>query len=46
MASIEFCYNGNNILIQCNINDKMREIIGKYILLNFIFLFYLHYFYK
>ena len=32
MASIEFCYNGNNILIQCDINDKMKEIIYKYIL--------------
>ena len=32
MASIEFSYNGNNILIQCDINDKMEEIINKYIL--------------
>ena len=32
MASIEFCYNENNILIQCDINDKMGEIINKYIL--------------
>lgn len=32
MALIEFSYNGNNILIQCDINDKMREIIDKYIL--------------
>ena len=32
MASIEFIYNGNNIVIQCDINDKMKEIINKYIL--------------
>ena len=32
MASIEFSNNGNNILIQCDINDKMEEIINKYIL--------------
>jgi len=32
MVSIEFIYNGNNILIQCDINDKMEEIINKYIL--------------
>ena len=33
MASIEFIYNGNNIiLIQCDINDRMKEIINKYIL--------------
>jgi len=32
MASIEFCYNENNILIQCDINDIMGEIINKYIL--------------
>ena len=32
MASIEFSYNGNIILIQCNINDRMKEIINKYIL--------------
>ena len=32
MASIEFIYNGNNIVIQCDINDRMKEIINKYIL--------------
>ena len=32
MASIEFIYNENIILIQCDIKDRMKEIINKYIL--------------
>ena len=32
MTLIELSYNGNNIVIQCDINDKMKEIINKYIL--------------
>jgi len=32
LTSIEFCYNGNNIIIQCNKNDKIKDIINKYIL--------------
>ena len=32
MSSIEFIYYQNSILIQCDINDRMKEIINKYIL--------------
>jgi len=32
MASIEFIYNENILLIQCDKNDRMKEIINKYIL--------------
>ena len=32
MSSIEFNYNGNNIIIQCNKDDKIKDIINKYIL--------------
>jgi len=32
MTSIEFIYNGNSILIQCDKNDRIKEIINKYIL--------------
>ena len=31
MAEIIFTYEGRNINIQCGINDKMRDIISKYI---------------
>ena len=30
--SIDFSYNGNNIIIQCNIDDKIKDIINKYII--------------
>ena len=30
-VSIEFIYKGNNNIIQCNINDKIKDIINKYI---------------
>jgi len=32
MDSIEFIYNGNKIEIQCYKNDKMKDIIKKYII--------------
>ena len=32
MNSIEFIYNGNNIIIQCNKDDKIKDIINKYII--------------
>ena len=32
MAPIEFIYKGNNNIIQCNINDNIKDIINKYIL--------------
>ena len=32
MTTIEFIYNGNSILIQCDRNDRIKEIINKYIL--------------
>ena len=31
MASIEFIYKGHNTIILCNINDKIKDIINKYI---------------
>jgi len=31
MTSIEFIYQGNNTEIQSNLNDKMKDIIDKYI---------------
>ena len=32
MSSIEFSYNGNRMIIQCNKDDKIKDIINKYIL--------------
>ena len=31
MAEVEFIYNGGNINIHCNKNDKMKEIFEKFI---------------
>ena len=31
MSSIQFSYNGNNVIIQCSINDKIKDIINKYV---------------
>ena len=31
MSEVEFLYNGNNIKIQCNSNDKLRNIFDKFI---------------
>ena len=31
MAEVEFFYNGGNIIIHCNKNDKMKEIFEKFI---------------
>jgi len=36
MEQIEFIYKQNIILIQCHINDRMREIVNKFILKTFI----------
>ena len=30
MFEVEFYYNGKNIIIQCNLNDKMKDIFIKY----------------
>ena len=30
MFEVEFYYNGKNTIIQCNINDKMKDIFIKY----------------
>ena len=30
MAEVEFYFNGNITIIQCNINDKMEEICKKF----------------
>ena len=30
MASVIFNYNGKDTIIQCNINDKIKEIFKKY----------------
>ena len=32
MEEIKFIYKGNIILILCNINDKMEDIINKFLL--------------
>ena len=32
MTQIEFLYQGRNTIIQCNINEKMKDIIKKYII--------------
>ena len=32
MAEVEFIYNGEKIIIQCNLNDKMKDIFNKYII--------------
>ena len=32
MAQIEFVYNGNNIIIPCNINEKMKDIFNRFII--------------
>ena len=32
MSSIEFIYKENKIVIQCDLNDRMKDIINKYIL--------------
>ena len=32
MAQVEFIYNGNRTLIQCNPTDKMKDIIKKFLL--------------
>ena len=32
MAQVEFIYNNKNIIIICNLNDKMNEIINKFII--------------
>ena len=32
MAQIEFVYNGNNILIPCNINEKLKNILNRFII--------------
>ena len=32
MAQIDFLYNGIITTIQCNINDKFKDIINNYIL--------------
>ena len=29
MASVEFIYDGSTFSIQCNINDKIKDIINK-----------------
>ena len=34
MAEIEFTYNGNNILIQCKIDEIINDIIQKFLKLN------------
>ena len=31
MAEIKFTYEGNNTIIQCDINDKISEIINKFL---------------
>ena len=31
MAEVEFIYNGGNINIHCNKNDKMKDICEKFI---------------
>ena len=31
MAEIRFTYEGNNTIIQCDINDKISEIINKFL---------------
>ena len=31
MAEVKFTYEGNNINIQCNINDKIKDIIKKFL---------------
>ena len=30
MAEVKFTYEGNNINIQCNINDKIKDIIKNF----------------
>ena len=30
MAQVVFSFNGNDIIIQCNINEKMEEILKKF----------------
>ena len=32
MVEVIFNYNGKETIIQCNINDKMKGIINKYII--------------
>ena len=32
MAEVIFSYEANNINIQCDINDKMKDIINKFLL--------------
>ena len=31
MTSIEFIYNGNNFIIQCDLYDKLKDIINKFL---------------
>jgi len=31
MAEVEFIYNGGNIIIHCNKNDKMKGIFEKFV---------------
>ena len=32
MAQIEFVYNGNNVIIPCNTNEKMKDIFNRFII--------------
>ena len=44
MTQIEFLYQGTNTIIQCNINEKMKDIFKKYIIKQGIkiqFIFYI-----
>ena len=36
MALIQFIYNGENFEIQCNINDKIKDPINRFISMNSI----------